>query len=46
MHLPDGSTLRWHMTPHPFGGILFTYDDVTDKLALERSYNTLIAVQR
>jgi signal transduction histidine kinase len=46
VHLPDGSTLRWHMTPHPFGGILFTYDDVTDKLALERSYNTLIAVQR
>ncbi len=46
MHLPDGTTLRVKMFTHPFGGVLFTYDDVTDKLALERSYNTLIAVQR
>jgi signal transduction histidine kinase len=45
MHLPDGSTLRMTTTPHPFGGVLFTYEDVTDRLALERSYNTLIAVQ-
>jgi signal transduction histidine kinase len=46
LHLPDGTTLLRRMIPHPFGGVLFTYDDVTDKLALERSYNTLIAVQR
>jgi signal transduction histidine kinase len=46
MHLPDDSTLRMTATPHPFGGVLFTYEDVTDRLALERSYNTLIAVQR
>ncbi|MGB8273784.1 MAG: ATP-binding protein [Alphaproteobacteria bacterium] len=46
LHLPDETTLRMRMVPHPFGGLLFTYDDVTDKLALERSYNTLIAVQR
>jgi len=46
MHLPDDSTLRMTVTPHPFGGVLFTYEDVTDRLALERSYNTLIAVQR
>ncbi len=45
-HLPDGTTLRVTVTPHPFGGVLFTYEDVTDRLALERSYNTLIAVQR
>ncbi len=45
-HLPDGSTLRLVVTPHPFGGALFTYEDVTDRLALERSYNTLIEVQR
>ncbi len=45
-HLPDGSTLRMTVTPHPFGGVLFTFEDVTDRLALERSYNTLIAVQR
>jgi signal transduction histidine kinase len=46
LHLPDETTLRMRMVPHPFGGLLFTYDDVTDRLALERSYNTLIAVQR
>ena len=28
------------------GGVILTYEDVTDKLALEASYNTLIEVQR
>ncbi len=46
LHLPDGGTLRRVVAPHPMGGLLTTYEDVTDKLALERSYNTLIAVQR
>lgn len=46
MHLPDGSTLRSLVAPHPAGGLVFTWEDVTDRLALERSYNTLIAVQR
>ena len=45
IHLPDGTTLRSLASPHPFGGILFTYEDVTDRLTLERSYNTLIEVQ-
>ncbi len=46
MHIPDGTTLRMSVTPHPFGGVLFSFEDVTDRLALERSYNTLIEVQR
>ncbi len=46
LHLPDGTTLRLLATPHPFGGVLMSFEDVTDRLALERSYNTLIAVQR
>ncbi|MDX2027512.1 MAG: ATP-binding protein [Alphaproteobacteria bacterium] len=46
MHLPDGTSLRILAVPHPFGGIMFVHEDVTDKLALESSYNTLIAVQR
>lgn len=45
-YLPDGKTLRVIAIPHALGGILFAYEDVTDRLALERSYNTLIAVQR
>lgn len=46
LFLPDGKTLRVIAIPHALGGILFAYEDVTDRLALERSYNTLIAVQR
>ncbi len=46
LHLPDERTLRLVVSPHPFGGLTFVYEDVTDKLALERSYNTLIEVQR
>ena len=45
-YIPDGTTLRTRIVPHPMGGLLFTYEDVTDILVLERSYNTLIAVQR
>lgn len=45
-YLPDGRTLRMLAIPHAMGGLLFVYEDVTDRLALERSYNTLIAVQR
>ncbi|MEQ1704832.1 MAG: ATP-binding protein [Rickettsiales bacterium] len=45
-YLPDGKALRVIAIPHALGGILFAYEDVTDRLALERSYNTLIAVQR
>ena len=46
LHLPDERTLRLVVGPHPFGGLIFAYEDVTDRLALERSYNTLIEVQR
>lgn len=45
-YLPDGKILRVIAIPHALGGVLFAYEDVTDRLALERSYNTLIAVQR
>lgn len=44
-YLPDGRTIRVLAIPHTMGGVLFVYEDVTDRLALERSYNTLIAVQ-
>lgn len=46
LHLPDGTTIRTTTTPHPLGGTLFTYEDVTDLLYLERTYNTLVEVQR
>ncbi len=44
-YLPGGQTMRVVSQPHPFGGLSFLYEDVTEKLALESSYNTLIKVQ-
>jgi signal transduction histidine kinase len=31
--------------PHPFGGLTYLYEDVTERITLESSYNTLIKVQ-
>ncbi len=46
MHLPDETALRTLVAPHPLGGLMFLYEDVTDRLVLERSFNTLTEVQR
>lgn len=45
-YLPDGKALRVIVIPHALGGLLFAYEDMTDKFVMERSYNTLIAVQK
>lgn len=45
-YLPDGRALRIIVIQHAFGGLLFSYEDMTDRLALERSYKTLTAVQK
>ncbi|BCW91066.1 Sensor protein DivL [Alphaproteobacteria bacterium SO-S41] len=45
-HLPDGTTLRIAGQPHPFGGLLYLYEDMTEQLSLERRYNDLFNVQR
>ena len=46
LHLPDGSALRMLVVPHAMGGLMMTFEDVTSRLELESSYNTLIAVQK
>ncbi len=46
MVLPDGSVLRVLVVPNPAGGLIFTFEDVSSRLQLETSYNTLVAVQR
>lgn len=43
---PDETMIRTFITSHPFGGLLFLYEDVTDRMVLERARNTLVAVQR
>ena len=45
-HLPDGRMLRVATEPRPDGGVTRLYDDVTERYALESSYNALIDVQR
>jgi signal transduction histidine kinase/PAS domain-containing protein len=45
-YLPDGKCLRCVVIPHPGNSILFTYEDVTEKLSLERMNHTLNAVQK
>lgn len=46
LYLPDGSALRMLVIPHSEGGLMMTFEDVTSRLELESSYNTLIAVQK
>lgn len=46
LHLPDGRTLRCIVAPHTPDGLVFSYEDVSDRLALERKFKTLNAVQR
>lgn len=46
LYLPDGRALRMLVIPHPLGGLMMTFEDVTSSLELESSYNTLIAVQK
>jgi len=45
-HLPDGRTLHVVCEQHPFGGVTYLYENVTEELLLESRYNELIGVQR
>ncbi|WP_406604010.1 PAS-domain containing protein [Bartonella gliris] len=44
-NLPDGRTLRVISSPHPQGGVTWLYENLTEKIDLERRYNTLIKIQ-
>ncbi len=46
MYLPDGTVLRALFMPHPLGGLMMVFEDVTSRLEMEASYNTLVAVQK
>ncbi|HEY7748153.1 MAG TPA: ATP-binding protein [Aestuariivirgaceae bacterium] len=45
-HLPDGQSLHVICEQHPFGGVTYLYENVTEKIRLESQYNELIGVQR
>ncbi len=44
-HLPDGQTLRVIANPHPQGGVTYIYENVTEKLELEKRHNAVVRVQ-
>ncbi len=46
MHLPDGRTLRRRIAPDGLGGLVFAYDDMSDRFDLERNVKSLDRVQR
>ena len=43
---PDGRTLRVVRQPHPFGGLLLLFSDITGELKLRTQYNALVLVQQ
>ncbi len=45
LHLPNGKTLRRIRSPYPMGGIVFAYEDISDRLAATTAYNSLLSVQ-
>jgi len=45
LHLPDGRTIRRFRTPHP-NGVIFAFEDVSDRLATTRRLNELTASQQ
>jgi signal transduction histidine kinase len=44
--LPDGRTLRVVRQPHPLGGLLLLFTDMTGEIRLRAQYNGLIQVQQ
>jgi signal transduction histidine kinase len=44
-HLPNGRTLRVVTTPNPDGGVTYLFQDVTERLDLERRFEGLIRIQ-
>src|SRR6266702_3118984 len=44
-HLPGGRTLRVVTTPNPEGGVIYLFEDISERLELRRRYEALIRVQ-
>jgi signal transduction histidine kinase len=44
LHLPDGRSIKSIIIPQALGGLLFSYEDMTDHYALQTSYNILFKV--
>lgn len=45
-YLPEGTSLRVVAIPYASGGMIFIYENMTDRLALEQSFNQTVAVKK
>lgn len=45
LHLPDGKTFRRTRASYPMGGVIFAYEDISDRLATTTAYNQLLTLQ-
>ncbi|MDD4556082.1 MAG: PAS-domain containing protein [Alphaproteobacteria bacterium] len=46
LHLPDSRTIRRLRAGYPNGGTILAFEDVSDRLATRRAYNSLFALQQ
>jgi PAS domain-containing protein len=46
LHLPDGRSIRRIRAPLPKGGLIFAFEDISDRLAAHREYNSIVSVQQ
>ncbi|MBE6445459.1 MAG: PAS domain-containing protein [Alphaproteobacteria bacterium] len=45
LHLPNGRTLSRMRAAYPAGGLIFAFEDITDRLATTSAYNALLTKQ-
>ncbi|MBQ9732272.1 MAG: PAS-domain containing protein [Alphaproteobacteria bacterium] len=46
LHLPNGRTLSRMRAAYPTGGLIFAYEDITDRIATTSAYNALLSGQK
>ncbi|MBO5997612.1 MAG: PAS-domain containing protein [Alphaproteobacteria bacterium] len=46
LYLPSGRIYKRMMNPYPLGGVVMTFDDVSDKVSMERMYNAQLSNQQ
>lgn len=45
IHMPEGKTLKRMLAPYPMGGVVFAFEDISDRIATTSAYNALLSVQ-
>lgn len=46
LYLPDGRSIQMEISRHHLGGLVFSFEEITERLSYERSYNLLSSVQK